>query len=129
MSPEFQAVLEQRDELWDNHESVFLAGRIAVIVVALVFKRKRYAIPFMFAIFYLCISRDEAVFDRWWETLNAAAQNIDDRSWLASHDGGGLIAAGLEDLIRGFRNLILGLCIVTLRTLPRLWKLWMNAPV
>jgi hypothetical protein len=92
MSPEFVAILEERDQLgpWFILFPICL-GFLALIVSA-VKARKAIALIYitLLAIASVVIPALMAVF--WWSELSNVATSHEDREWILNHDGGLMIA-------------------------------------
>ena len=95
MSPEFVAVLEEREQLrlWFILLPVCLG--ILALVVSAVKSRKGMALLYVTLLAIASVAIPAVMFGLWWDGLGDVATSQEDRMWMADHDGGGQLIAPL----------------------------------
>jgi len=95
MSPEFIAILEEREQLgrWFILLPICL-GFLALIVSAV---KSRKGIAFLYITLLAIASAviPALMFGLWWGELSDVATSHEEKEWLFNHDGGGLLIAPL----------------------------------
>lgn len=102
MSPEFVAVLEEREQLrlWFILLPVCLG--VLALVVSAAKSRKGVALLYVTLLAIASVAIPELMFGLWWDELGEVATSQDDKMWMLDHDGGGqLIAPLLASVLAG----------------------------
>jgi hypothetical protein len=107
-------MLDQRAWLIPMMDGISLAALIAAIVVGLLVKRTRLAISIVLGIAAGSTLMTGQMFEWWWRSLDLEAETLEDRQWIADHDGGRLIVA-LEMWMKTAGGLIAGGIAVWIR--------------
>jgi hypothetical protein len=91
MSPEFVAILEEREQLgrWFILLPICL-GFLALIVSA-VKSRKGIAFLYITLLVIASVAIPTLMFGLWWSELSNVATSHEEEKWIFNHDGGGLL--------------------------------------
>jgi hypothetical protein len=115
MSPEFLAILEEREQLgrWFILLPICL-GFLALIVAAV---KSRKGIAFLYitllAIASVIIPTFMGAF--WWDELSEVATSHEETEWIFNHDGGGLLIAPLYATLLATVFWIIAVLVLSIR--------------
>jgi hypothetical protein len=96
MSPEFSAILAEREQLGAFFKVWPLFLWILASALAFKVARKWLAFVFIVMLAALAISIPIISMGAWWFSLEGAAVTEEDQLWLLNHDGGGLLVAPIS---------------------------------
>ena len=115
MSPEFSAVLEEREQLryWIIVLPICL-GFLALIVAA-VKSRKSTAFLYITALAIASVAMPTLMCALWWGELTDVVTSHEDRNWIHNHDGGGLLIAPLYTTILATVFWIIAILVLSVR--------------
>ena len=116
MSPEFVAILEEREQLgrWFVLLPICL-GFLALIVSALK-SRKGIALLYITLLAIVSVAIPTLMSGFWWSELSDVATSHEDKEWIYNHDGG-LIIAPLSATLMSTVFWIVAVLVLSIRTM------------